>query len=106
MVTLIVHLAFVALFCVLGAILMRGKGAFLIAGYNTSSPQEKAVYNEKALCRAVGAMMFAIAGCFLISGIGSYFRLLVLAWAGYTLLLIVVIVGMIFVNTSKRLKRK
>ena len=103
---LIVHLVFTLLFCILGVILIRGKGAFLIAGYNTSSPQEKAMYNEKALCQAVGAMMFACAICFLISGIGSYFELLFLCWAGYTLLLIAVIVGMIFVNTSKRLKRK
>ena len=100
MVALIIHLFFVLLFCILGVILIRGKGACLIVGYN------KAMYNEKALCQAVGTMMFACAICFLISGIGSYFELLALAWVGYILLLIVLIVGMVFVNTSKRLKRK
>ena len=35
--------------------LLAGKGAFLIAGYNTASAAEKAAYNEKRLCRITGA---------------------------------------------------
>ena len=31
-------------------LLLRGKGAFLIAGYNTASPAQKAMYDEKKLC--------------------------------------------------------
>ena len=35
--------------------LLAGRGAFLIAGYNTASAAEKAAYNEKRLCRIIGA---------------------------------------------------
>lgn len=47
----------VALFLVLTIILLSGKGGFLIAGYNTASKEEKAKYNEKKLCRVMGAGM-------------------------------------------------
>lgn len=35
-------------------LLLRGKGAFLIAGYNTASPEQKAAIDEKKLCRVTG----------------------------------------------------
>ena len=106
MAALIVQLAIACLFCILGAVLIQGKGAFLIAGYNTSSPREKAIYDEKALCRAVGVMMFSLTACMVIAGIGTYFMLAALVWGGYALFLVAIIVGLIYVNTSKRLKRK
>ena len=106
MIDLIVYAFLILLFCILGAVLMQGRGAFLIAGYNASSPQEKAVYDEKALCCAVGIMMFSMAFCTFVAGIGTYFRLKPLVWAGFGLFLLVVILGLIYVNTSKRLKRK
>lgn len=39
---------------ILSVVLLMGKGSFLIAGYNTSSKEEKEKYNEKRLCRVVG----------------------------------------------------
>ena len=35
-------------------LLLCGKGAFLIAGYNTASPEQKAAIDEKKLCRVTG----------------------------------------------------
>ena len=60
---LIVHLVVAGIFLVLGTVLAFGKGAFLIAGYNTASAEEKAQYDEKKLCRAVSKLMFALAAC-------------------------------------------
>lgn len=40
---------------VLSIILLNGKGSFMIAGYNTSSAEEKKKYNEIRLCRVVGS---------------------------------------------------
>ena len=62
---LLAHLAVIALFLGLAALFSRGKGAFLIAGYNTASQKEKAKYDEKALCRFMGKLMFALAACWL-----------------------------------------
>ena len=67
----IVFLGMIALFLVLGLIFSRGKGAFLIAGYNTASKAEKAKYDEKALCRFMGKIMFAMAGCQGVMALGS-----------------------------------
>lgn len=45
---------------VLTVVLLLGKGSFLIAGYNTSSKEEKKEYNEKRLCRVTGGGMGVI----------------------------------------------
>lgn len=39
---------------VISLMLLIGKGSFLIAGYNTSTQEKKAMYNVKRLCRVVG----------------------------------------------------
>ena len=50
----IIAWAIIALMLILSVVLLSGRGAFLIAGYNTSSPNNKAKYNEKRLCRVIG----------------------------------------------------
>lgn len=37
--------------------LLMGKGAFLIAGYNTASKEEQRKYDEKKLCKATGTVL-------------------------------------------------
>lgn len=46
---------------ILSLVLLSGHGSFLIAGYNTATKKEKAEYNEKKLCRAVGGFMLFVA---------------------------------------------
>ena len=60
------------LFLVLAICLFLGHGAWLIAGYNTMSPEEQQNYDKKKVCRATGIVCFAC--CAL---------LLVLAYLGY-----------------------
>lgn len=43
-------------FLVMGVFLLFGKGSWLIAGYNTATPEEKAKYDRKKLCRATGVL--------------------------------------------------
>lgn len=50
-----------------GTVFSLGKGAFLIAGYNTAPKREKEKYDEKALCRFMGKLMFALA-----AGLGAH----------------------------------
>lgn len=57
----IIEWSMAALFAVLSIILLSGRGAFLIAGYNTASKAERAMYDEKKLCRVMGSGMGAIA---------------------------------------------
>lgn len=103
---LIINGILVLALLILGIILWRGKGAFLIAGYNTASPTEKAKYDEKALCRSVAVMLFAMAACYAVMALSAVFDRMLLHWIGLALFLIVTIAGMIYVNTSPKVKRK
>lgn len=54
------------LFAVLSIVLLSGRGSFLIAGYNTADKEEKAKYDEKKLCRVMGAGMAVITAILLL----------------------------------------
>ncbi len=84
---------------------MCGKGDYLIAGYNTASSAERAKFNKKALCRSMAVMMFAIAFSFIVSALGIFIDIIP-PWIGHVLLLAIVLVGLIYINTSKRVKCK
>lgn len=56
---IIIWICFI-IFAIMTGLLLAGKGGFLIAGYNTSSPQEKAKFDEKKLCRVMGLGMLVI----------------------------------------------
>ncbi len=88
---------------ILGIVLWCGKGAWLIAGYNTSSKDEKAKYDEKALCRFVAKIMFAMAVfmllIFTVENVAVHLLL--------SLLAVVFIFGaVIYANTGNRFKKK
>ena len=91
---------------IVGIVLCCGKGADLIAGYNTASPKEKATYNEKALCRAVGVLVLVIVGCVEFLMLGLVLNVTALVWGGGILMAVSTVFGVIYVNTSKRFTRK
>lgn len=94
------------LFIILGILFFCGKGSYLIAGYNTASKAERAKYDMKALCRAMGWMMFALAACWLIAALNFLFDNMAFLWIGEVLFCVVAIVGAVYMNTSKKIKRK
>lgn len=49
------------LFLIVSIVLLSGRGAWLIAGYNTLSKDEKKKINEKRLCRELGVLLFVVA---------------------------------------------
>lgn len=49
------------IFLILSILLLSGKGAWLIAGYNTLSKDEKKRVDEKRLCREVGILLLVLA---------------------------------------------
>ena len=93
------------IFLILGIVLWRGKGSWLIAGYNTSSKAEKSKYDEKALCRFVAKLMFFCAGCMvclMISPIVGKWLL----WLSQSIMFVGIIAGVIYANTGNRFKKK
>ena len=92
----------IVVFLLLGILFTRGKGAFLIAGYNTASKAEKAKYDERDLCRFMGKLMFALAGCQCVMAMGLVRFGMWLFWVGMAAFLAVVFGGVIYANTGNR----
>lgn len=94
------------LFIILGIVFSLGKGANLIAGYNTEPKWKKDQYDKRALCRFMGKFMFALAGCWSIYVIGLLCVNEKLIMFGMVLFFIVIIVGIIYANTGNRFRKK
>ena len=104
-VLLTIHGFIIALFVALGIVFLRGKGAFLIAGYNTSSPEAKNKIDEKALCKSMGKLIFVPAGCWLLFALSSLPNLLFLPWIGLGLFFVITVGFVIYANTGNRFKK-
>lgn len=105
-IAVIVQLIIVAVFIILGIVFFKGKGKFLIAGYNTASREEQDKYDEKALCCFMGKLMFACAGCFVVIALGNVLEQMALVWLGIILMILICIGAVIYANTGNRFKRK
>ena len=101
----VIFLAIAVLFIVLGIVFASGKGADLIAGYNTASPEEKAKIDEKKLLKAMSVFMFVLAGCFIVSASSEIFHLKLLIWIGQALFVVALIAGIIYMNKKDRFKK-
>lgn len=101
-----IHIPLILLFLTLGIVLRKGKGAWLIAGYNTSDKAEKSKYDEKALCRFVAKLMFFYAACFAVSVICTCLKSTTIYYCVMALFLIVTIASVIYANTGNRFKKK
>ena len=63
---ILIPVAMMAGFIILGVILSMGKCSFLIAGYNMMSKEQKKQYDERALCRFMGKLMYCLAFAMLL----------------------------------------
>ena len=99
-----IYLAMTGLFVLLGVVCAAGKGTGLIAGYNTASAEEKANYDKKKLCKAMSRLMFALAGCWLVTASSEIFKKIALLWIGLALFLIVSVVGAVYVNRVTKIE--
>ncbi len=103
----------VLLFLTAGITLLMGRGSFLVAGYNTATPEERAEYDEKKLCRSMGVLCMIISAMLVVMGYLGYRvdngfmeeqKMLPFAVVFIGVLLSAVIIEVIYVNT--RCKRK
>ncbi|MGD6817886.1 DUF3784 domain-containing protein [Metabacillus sp. 113a] len=92
-------------FFIFAAVLSKGKGAFLIAGYYTMSESEKAQYDEAALCRFMGKVMYSVSFCLALMALGEMLEMDALLGAGVILLTALIIFLFVYSNTSNRFKR-
>ncbi|MFP3894071.1 DUF3784 domain-containing protein [Exiguobacterium indicum] len=91
---------------VFAIVLSRGKGASLLAGYNTMSESKKETYDEVALCKFMGKIMYGISFSLLLiafSEISGYSFLFIV---GFVLLVFFIIFAGVFTNTKNRFKKE
>ena len=67
----VVFLFIAVLLAALGIVFASGRGADLIARYNTASREKKAKTDEKKLLKAMSIFMFVLAGCALLDAIAD-----------------------------------
>ena len=101
---LAIHFVMTGSFFLLGVMFAVGKGTGLIAGYNTATAEEKANYDKKKLCKAMSRLMFALAGCWLVTASSEIFKKIALLWIGLALFLIVSVVGAVYVNRVTKIE--
>lgn len=99
---LVIHLIVMLSFIALGIVFMNGKGAFLIAGYNTLPKDKKSKFDNNKLCRFMGKFMFVLAACWVAVLLSDILKIMALLWIGLILFLIVIICGVIYANTGNR----
>ncbi|WP_456276346.1 DUF3784 domain-containing protein [Bacillus sp. AK128] len=89
-------------FIVFGIIFSTGKGAFLIAGYNTKSDEEKEKYDEVALSKFMGKMMFALAFSMVCWALSEAYQLMWLFVMGLVLFIGILVITIFYVNVGNR----
>jgi hypothetical protein len=93
----------------LGFIIKKYNLSCLIAGYNTSSKKEKKKYNEKLLVKYVSNLIIYSSYILIISAffilILNQFQefIIILSWVLY---IIFIILGLIFINFDKKIKKR
>ena len=102
----IVNICILVLFFLLGLLFARGKGAGLIAGYNTMSAREKEKYDKKKLCKAMAKLMFALGACWAVLAAGIISQVKWLHWVGMILLFAAAIGGAILINKNDHRYKK
>lgn len=101
---LAIHLFIMVIFIALGILFLNGKGAFLIAGYNTMPQNKRDEFDKKKLCGFMGKLMFALAACWLVIALSEILKIMAFLWIGLTLFLAIIIAGVVYANTGKRFK--
>lgn len=105
MAAVIIIAAIIVLFVILGIVFSKGKGASLIAGYNTMPREEKQKYDTAALSKFMGKMMFAISFTMVFWVLSIAFEMNWLFVLGLVLFFSIVIFMLIYMNTGGRFKK-
>lgn len=85
-------------------ILMMGKGAWFIAGYNTLSKEEKAQYDSVALCKFIGKYLLSIGLLMPAIPVGGIFKInwLIALYVAYILISTIFVIA--YCNTGNHFK--
>lgn len=106
MVGAIVNIVIMIPLLLLAITFSKGKGAFLIAGYNTMSEKEKAKLNEVEICKFMGKIMYGVSFSLLLLAISELLEFQILMIAGIVSCIGLPIFAVIYSNSGNRFKRE
>ena len=89
----------------IGLLLMAGRGAGLIAGFNTMKPDERARYDEPRLCRFVGKVVLSGWALMMLVPLGIALDTMWIAAVAGGIFLAVIIASVVYMNTGNRFKK-
>ncbi|MBM7578642.1 DUF3784 domain-containing protein [Jeotgalibacillus terrae] len=101
----IINFVLMVSFLIIGIVFSRGKGASLIAGYNTLPEDEKEKYDEVALCKFMGKVMYGVSFSLLLFGLSEILDIPFLFGVGIVLLFVLIIFAVVYSNTGDRFKK-
>lgn len=93
-------------FFIFAITLSKGKGASLLAGYNTMPDSEKAQYDEVAMCKFMGKIMYGISFSLLLFALSELLANQVIFIIGLILFLSLIMFTLVYSNTGNRFKKK
>lgn len=79
---MIILICIIAIFSIFAILLLLGKGASFIAGYNTITKEEKEKYDSQALCKSMGKLILSLVLCMLLIFAADIFSLSYLRFIG------------------------
>ncbi|MFA1642087.1 DUF3784 domain-containing protein [Chryseomicrobium imtechense] len=91
---------------ILAVYLSQGKGAFLIAGYNTVPKEEKAKYDEVALCKFMGKALYGICFSLVLLSLSEWLEIPALLWIGIALMIGLIVFTLVYSNTGNRFRQQ
>ncbi|OZS76699.1 hypothetical protein CF394_15320 [Tetzosporium hominis] len=100
----IINLLLVIPFLVMAYFLSQGKGAFLIAGYNTMSKKEKAKYDELALCKFMSKVLYGISFSMVLLSLSEWLEMPILMWIGIAFMTGLIVFTLVYSNTGNRFR--
>jgi fatty acid desaturase len=104
----IINTAVTVLLFLIGVFIKYKKVTWLISGYNTSSKEKKEEYDIEKLCRYMGNFVMLLAVCWGIMTIFGFIfeqyiaQIMIIGTVVFT---IVIVGGVIFLNTGGRVKK-
>lgn len=101
----VINLMILIPFLIFAIFLSKGKGAFLLAGYNTMSDSEKANYDEAALCKFMGKIMFGVSFSLGLFALSEWLEKSFLFVTGLISLSFFIVFGVVYSNTGNRFKK-
>jgi len=100
-----IHLITALMIVVLGYLIKYKRWSWLIAGYNTASPKDKAKYDIIALCNGTGNFLFLLAAITTLAAAGEFLGKLWIIGFSWVLFTIAVFAFLIYANTGNRFQK-